>query len=64
VLLATPVIPSITTPSSTPSVKVVLRVVAKLKAKVKIPLKTPRIKLPGLKLKSGKIIIPAKTLEF
>jgi hypothetical protein len=64
VLLATPVIPSITTPSSTPSVKVVLRVVAKLKAKVKIHLKTPRIKLPGLKLKSGKIIIPAKTLEF
>ena len=64
VLVATPVIPSITTPSSTPAVKVVLKVVAKLKAKVKVALTTPRIKLPGLKLKPGKIVIPAKTLDF
>ena len=64
VLIATPVIPSITTPSSTPAVKVVLKVVAKLKAKVKVALKTPRINLPGLKLKPGKIVIPAKTLDF
>ena len=64
VLIATPVIPSITTPSSTPAVKVVLKVVAKLKAKVKVALGTPRIKLPGLKLKPGKIVIPARTLDF
>ena len=64
VLIATPVLPSATTPSRTPAVKVVLKVVAKLKAKVKVSLKTPRIKLPGLQLKPGKIIIPVKTLEF
>ena len=63
-LLATPVVPSMTTPAGTPAVKVVIKVVAKLKAKVKVSKRTPVIKLPGLKLKPGKIVIPAKTLEF
>jgi hypothetical protein len=65
ILLATPPVPAITTPSGTPSVKAVIRVVAKLKAKVKLPAKTPKIVIPGLKLKPGKVVLlPVKTIKF
>jgi hypothetical protein len=65
VLLATPVIRSITTPSGTPSVKAVIKVVAKLKAKVKLNARTPRIVIPGVHLKPGKVVLlPVKTLHF
>lgn len=63
VILRTPPVRSITTPSRTPRVVVGAAVAAKLKVKLKIAKRTPRIELPGRTVPGKTITLPVMTIQ-